>query len=170
MKTSIQDLRFGLRTLVHNPTFSLLAVLILALGIGLSTAIFTMVNALFFSSLPIKNGDTLAFPVAVNPQLGIQRGDISIPDFMSFREQVSAFRQLGAVHQDGELILTGEGEPIRLRPGAGQWNTRHRLIQSLGLWGDRICFGSFRACRRLCASTPSHRGRAGGRPAHSLAS
>ncbi len=134
MKTLLQDLRYGLRTLAHNPTFSLFTVLILALGIGLSTAIFTMVNALFFSSLPIKNGETLAFPVAVNPQLGIRRGDISIPDFLEFREQVSAFQQLAAVHQHGELILTGEGEPIRLR----SYEVTADLFE---IWGTRPVMG-----------------------------
>ena len=55
MGTLIQDVRFGLRMLAKNPGFTAVAVITLALGIGANTAIFTLVDAIMFKSLPVAN-------------------------------------------------------------------------------------------------------------------
>jgi predicted permease len=88
MGTFIQDLRFGLRVLAKNPGFVAMAVLTLALGIGVNTAIFSAVNGLFLRPLPVEKPDQLiglAIEQKGNPSLA----NFSYPDFQDFRREAS---------------------------------------------------------------------------------
>src|SRR5262245_53042341 len=84
----MHDLRFGLRVLLKSRGFTAVVVLIVALGIGVNTAIFTIVNAVVSKGMPYDNPQEIAF-------VSSNRGNISYPDLLDFRESPS-FRGLGA--------------------------------------------------------------------------
>jgi putative ABC transport system permease protein len=114
MQTLWQDLRYGVRMLLKNRAFTLVAVMALALGIGANTAIFSVVNAVLLRPLPYEESDRLMFLAEHNEQLG----DFSIayPNYLDWREQNQVFEHL-AVFRRQSYNLTGGSQPQRLLGG-----------------------------------------------------
>ncbi|HWN99499.1 MAG TPA: ABC transporter permease [Blastocatellia bacterium] len=111
MNRLLQDLRYGLRSLLRKPGFTLIAVITLALGIGANTAIFSVVNTVLLKTLPYKDGDRL---VAVWGRLKqVDQVELSPTEFADYRERSRAFGQLAAAER-ANLNLTGAREPVRL--------------------------------------------------------
>ncbi len=108
MGTLLQDLRFAIRMLRKAPSFTAVAVLTLALGIGANTAIFSVVNAVLLRPLPFKNASQLVVMRETNKRVG----DVSVsyPDFLDWRQQSRAFAQMAAVHNMG-FNLSGVTQP-----------------------------------------------------------
>jgi hypothetical protein len=112
LESLLQDLRFGLRMLAKNPGFTVVAVLTLALGIGASTAVFRIVDAVLLKPLPYQGADRL---VAVwSTEIGQRDTKIFAPyrDFEEFKAHNHSFEQLAALTwaRAGE-ILTWRGAP-----------------------------------------------------------
>ena len=108
MQTLWQDLRYGFRLLAKNPIFTLTAVLTLALGIGASTAIFTVVNAVLLRSLSFREPDRMVALWENHPQKG--PGRVSMPTFLDWQENTQAFSHI-ALFTPASAILTGGAEP-----------------------------------------------------------
>lgn len=123
-----QDLRYGMRMLLKNPSFTAVAILTLALGIGANTAIFSVINAVLLRSLPFAEADRLVIIWETHP--AIPRAAASIPDFQDWRDQAQSFEEL-AVHSDRyrNAVLTGQGEPLQVQGAFVSQN----LFSMLGL-------------------------------------
>jgi putative ABC transport system permease protein len=111
MRTLWQDLRYGARTLLKQPGFTLVAALTLALGIGANSAIFSVVNAVLLRPLPLKEPERLVKIWENKPDM-IQ-GTASIPNLEDWREQNDVFTGIAA-YQFGSFSLPGRGHPERI--------------------------------------------------------
>jgi putative ABC transport system permease protein len=102
-----QDLRYALRHARRSPSFVLTAVIALALGIGASTAVFTVVNAVLLRPLPFVESTQLAM---MRPTSGSRVSDAYVYEW---RRQTRTFRDIAAWY-DARVNLTGRGEPIEI--------------------------------------------------------
>ncbi|HKE27219.1 MAG TPA: ABC transporter permease [Bryobacteraceae bacterium] len=110
MLTFLNDMRHSFRTLRKVPGFSAVALLVLALGIGSNTAIFSVVNSIVLRPLPYPGADRLALIWETDLKDGIQREGPSGPNFLDWREQARSFEEM-ALLEVGTGTLTGQGEP-----------------------------------------------------------
>jgi len=111
MENLLQDLRFGFRSLIKNPAFSIVAIVALALGTGANTAIFSVVNAVLLRPLPYENPDRLVLVWGRNATSA--RDSLSVPDFQDYRDQNQVFEEVCAFAYD-DFILGMADEPDHL--------------------------------------------------------
>jgi len=97
MSTFWQDIVYALRILSKKPTFTAVAAFSLALGIGLNTAIFTLVNTILIGSLPYRDTDRLVSISSLEPGHRDQGQGVSIPDMLQWKAQAHSFDGYGAV-------------------------------------------------------------------------
>jgi predicted permease len=108
LERTLLDLRYALRQLVRNPGFTLVALLTLAIGIGATSTIASVVRAVVFEPLPFDDPDRLVLAVSVTA-----RGDrfsVAEPAFLDWRQQTTSFAGFAASYTRGG-ILTRSGEP-----------------------------------------------------------
>src|SRR5580658_9400362 len=110
MPTFLRDLRYSLRTLRKMPGFTIVALLVLALGIGANTAIFSVVNSVVLRPLPYPDADRLALIWETDLKDGIKREGPSGPNFLDWKEQSQSFEEMSLL-EVGTGTLTGDGEP-----------------------------------------------------------
>ena len=113
---SRQDVRFALRTLRQSPTFTVVAVLTIALGIGATAAIFSVVKAVILNPLPYPNAHRIVAVWMSNPLLNLPQDVHSYPNLMDLRSQNRVLSHLGAYREAG-VNVTGAGEPQRVMAG-----------------------------------------------------
>ena len=111
MVTLVRDLRYGIRVLRHEPGFSVLAILALALGIGATTAIFTVVDSVLLRPLPYKEPARLV--VALHGAEAT--GPVSPADYLDFQREARSFQKLGAARAWSGTL--GSGERPEIVPG-----------------------------------------------------
>ena len=108
----IKDVKFALRGLLKHPAFTAIAVVTLALGIGGSTSIFTVVNAALLRGLPYKSPDRLYHIWEQTPKQEFPKREFSYPDYQDY-QQNNVFEGLAA-YSGGGAILSGQGDPESL--------------------------------------------------------
>jgi putative ABC transport system permease protein len=157
----VQDVRYGLRQFHRNPGFAIVAVVTLALGIGGTAAIFSLVNAVILRPLPYRDPGRLVSLWATFPHWGFSGpGALTDPDFVEWQKQNRVFEQIAAFHGQTSN-LTGVGDPERLlgatvtanffpllgispelgRPFSAseeQPGSENRVVLSHKLWTDRF--------------------------------
>jgi len=112
MNSIVKDIRFALRGLVKHPAFTAIAVVTLALGIGGSTSIFTVVDAALLRGLPYKSPDRLYHIWENTPKKEFPKREFSYPDYQDY-QQNNVFEGLAA-YTGGGAILSGYGDPESL--------------------------------------------------------
>ena len=124
----IQDARCALRMMRRDRGFSAVAVLTLALGIGATTAILTVVNGVLVRPLPFADADRLVVLFATTPRHGVDRDTTSFHDIAAWRDQSHAFDGVAAYRQDS-FNITGDGRPEPVRG----LRASHELLNVLGV-------------------------------------
>ena len=120
MTQSLQDLKFGLRVLRKNPGFAIVAVLVLALGIGANTAIFSVVNAALLRPMAFRDPGRLVHVWHVPPPKafpGMTRFSVSVANYIDWEKQNSVFENM-AIFSGKSMNLTGNGKPEYARATA----------------------------------------------------
>ncbi len=128
MQTILQDLRYGARMLVKTPSFTLIALLTLALGIGANTAIFSVVNAVLIRALPYRDADRIVTLWQRNNQSGTKEDGASPANFLDWHSRSQAFTEISAA-EPYSLNLTGHDEPEAFRA----WLVTAGFFQTLGV-------------------------------------
>ncbi len=116
MPTSLQELKYAFRTLRKRPAFSLIVILVLALGIGANTAIFSVVNAVLIRPLPFDQPDRLVQIWHTPPQKsfpGFKKFSVSPANFLDWKHESTSL-EVAAAYGRGLFTLTGTGDPQRL--------------------------------------------------------
>src|SRR5579864_6049384 len=115
MQSLLQDLRFAVRQLRKSPGFALTTILTLALGIGATTAIFSLINAVLLRPLPFPDPDRVMSAAALDQSAGKPgiAGSVSYPDFFDWRSRNHSFETIASYRRDART-LTGNGTPQQL--------------------------------------------------------
>lgn len=112
--TSLQDLRYAVRTLLARPGFAIAVILTLALGIGANTLVFSLIDGIYLKALPYHDDAALIDLSNNYSKSGPGRAGVSIPDYVDRRADVPALAD-SALYTDVSLNLSTEGAPERLR-------------------------------------------------------
>jgi len=156
MGTLWADMRHGIRMLIKNPGFTVVAVLTLALGIGANTAIFSVVNALFLHPPGVAHPEQVVVQRARYAKLGLKNIVVSAPDFAQMRDGKKVFAT-AALETEADFNYTGGDYPQRLQGAQVSWqwfdvfgakpilgrvftsaedqpNANHEVVLSYGAW------------------------------------
>src|SRR6266513_5306314 len=109
----MNDLLFALRQLRKSPGFTTLAVLTLALGIGMNTAIFSLIQDLFLRGLSFSDPDRVVRIYGEAQERDLKQLPFSVPKFWHYRDGQTVFSGIAADWGNG-FIMTGSGEPVQL--------------------------------------------------------
>lgn len=126
--TIVQDLRFGFRQLGKRPSFTIMAALTLAIGVGATTSIFSVLKALVFDPFPYPNSERIAYIWSNQGQ------PLSLPDYEDIRDQNKSFEEIGVYKPDrfnlggespesicGTCCTAGVLRSLGMQPALGRW-------------------------------------------------
>src|SRR5205823_4932607 len=112
MDVLVRDLRYSVRMLYKTPAFTTVAVLALALGIGVNTAIFSVVDAVMLRPLPYAEPERLVFLQENSPKL--EGMSVAYPNYVDWRAQNQVFEQIAARQPASYNLTDSSHEPERI--------------------------------------------------------
>src|SRR5262249_19852161 len=120
METIVQDLRYAIRQLLKNPGFTAVAVVTLALGIGINATMFSLVSGIMLRRPPGHDPDHIAVVAGIDPGNGYQpdTAAVSIPNYLAWRDANHVFSEMAASDAFRTVSLTGQHESESLRSAA----------------------------------------------------
>ncbi len=121
MDALLQDARYAVRGLVSRPGFTVLTVLCLALGIGVNSTVFTIVDNVSLAPLPFDDAERLVVLHSTQPSSNVERGAVSYQDHRDWKEQARSFSDVAA-HAYRSLSITEGVESERFQGSAVTWN------------------------------------------------
>jgi putative ABC transport system permease protein len=122
----LQDIRFAIRTLIKNPSFTFAAVLCLALGIGVNATIFSCVRALLLRPFPYRNPDELVAIGEANVKRGWHMNSVSYPNFRTWQAENHTLESVGIYTGNSFNLASGEGAQW-IQGGNVSWTTFRTL-------------------------------------------
>src|SRR5215216_5133243 len=114
MTNLLRDLRYAIRMLRKNRSFTVIAVVALALGIGANSAIFSVVNSVLLRPLPFESPERLVEVWEHRPLQGRDRTVVSPAEFIAWRDNQQVFDHIAAVSY-ALFNITGAGEPEQVQ-------------------------------------------------------
>jgi len=131
-----RDLRYSIRNLARTPGFSLIVILVMALGIGATAALFTVVNSVLFKPLPLPDSNRLVMASEADTVSKHTDTPVAGGTYEFWRDQNRSFQQLGIATEDDQYNLSGSGGqlPERIETELSTW-------QTLPLLGVRPAYG-----------------------------
>ena len=117
METLLKDISYGVRSFLKRPGFLVIAVSTLALGIGATTAMFTVVNSVLLRPLQFPGPERIVLLEGVNPRQGITESNMSVPDIADWQQQSQSFEHIAAF-VSGSVFLSLSDETERVRATA----------------------------------------------------
>lgn len=128
MEKFLRDVRYGARTLARSPGFAIITIIVMALGIGATTSLFTIVRSVLLKPLPFRDPQNLVmvyehFRNGTNDGAGLNYNVVAPGDFTDWRQQTHGFEDMAAWRGSG-AILTGQHAelPEVVQSAAGSWN------------------------------------------------
>jgi len=109
----LRDFKLGIRTALCSPSYSLVAIVTMALAIGANTLLFSIANPLVVRPLPLGDPESVGWIRQVNGPRGVTVGRTSMPDFLDFRAQSTSFTTLAAREMSAGTLI-GHGDPRRV--------------------------------------------------------
>ena len=116
-----RDLQYAVRILRRDPGFTLVALLTLALGIGVNTAIFSVIYGVLLKPLPFEDGNRIVVVRQTAPLAGQNNVPFSVKEIADYREQNTTFNAL-VEHHSMSFTLLGGKEPELIQTGVVSWN------------------------------------------------
>jgi putative ABC transport system permease protein len=160
MRAILQDLHYGVRIMRKSPGFTAVVLIVLALGIGGNTAIFSVVNGVLLQPLPYPQADQLVSIRSAEPSRGIPPVVASYLDYLDWKQQSHSFSNMGTYVSDTFNLSAGEQstqvesmdattsvlQTLGVAPELGriftpteeQWGNRHVVLLTHALWKDKF--------------------------------